>query len=484
MLIQGRLKTSLGALKDPGVILALAILIFSTVRVWNTVRYQTGIDFYVPWAVTQTLRHTKTRDIYSDAPRRQMAIDTWRQAQQLSGKDAWRLQRAANHWKSLTSPATPFHYLVFAPLISTSYERDYFFFQFLVLSLSILALWLLGHLMGYSGAAAILAVVVALHWFAPYESDVRVGNVNRLLLAGVALYAWCRHHNSTWRIMPYLTGAVLGFCVMFKPVLIFAVLLVLLLKLVTKRYGDALRETVGFAAAAALAVISSAIYFGSVGVWTRWVTQLSGITPEKNTLAMGNYAFNTLFRGWFGTGFNHYAGGLGILAVIGVVVWIAHRRHNPTQSPTSRDDESPASSDDKDTPALSPALAAPRAERDRFFAIDLLALATGLLVFLVVSKLVWLHYYVLCLPALVIILRPQEANSGVVFDAIKRCVVGIALLLLALNPVLFAFKLTKPKSMALCVVIGLILLLASAAAELVRLGMRPTPKSAPEQSAP
>jgi hypothetical protein len=141
-------------------------------------------------------------------------------------------------------------------------------------------------------------------------------------------------------------------------------------------FRRAARLVVGFAAGTLVAFFLPVLTFGDVACWSRWFAVLPALAASTYPVTVGNYALATLLLAPTGFDFSLSFLALGSLAFVGAVLW-GQRRLGAD-------------------PVASPAL-----ESQPWFEAAVLAIAcaTGLLG----ARLVWLHYFVLAIPLLVLV---------------------------------------------------------------------------------
>jgi hypothetical protein len=205
-------------------------------------------------------------------------------------------------------------------------------------------------------SAALLAGLLGLV-FEPFASELRVGNVNAVQLgmitAVVALFA-------KQRLLA--GGAVLGAATVFKPTVAVVVVVVAVALATGRSWRWLARFAAGSALGACAAVAAAWMYFESLAPWGDWLAILPEVAASRRTLEAGNYSPAALL-----------GGGSALLAVVLLG-------------------------------ATSVALARSRARPEVRLRV---AVACGLGIMLLSSRLVWIHYYVLAVPAIVLALRAE-----------------------------------------------------------------------------
>ena len=418
--------------KPVGLVLALAAL-FSVTSSWQTSRLpqSAGIDFYQFWVVGQTLEHEDATRIYEPDERARLG-EAWLRAAETRAPDT-PLHRAAKYRRVLETYSTPFLYSGFRWLAPDDYFTAYALFHAVSAVLVAVAVFVFVRAGGGSVPCACAAVVAIAMWFAPLDSDIRVGNVNRIqlgLLASVLLLLG--------RPGPYrdaAAGALLGVAVGFKPNLALVALLVGLMRLTRDRRPAALRLGAGLAVGGLASFLVAAATFGTAACWTSWIDALRSLPPETIPIRFGNYSVAMQLES--ATGFAWSvplaAAGLGLAAG---ALWRARGAR----------------------------------AGDDVRAIDLGAVSLGCLVYLLSGRLVWLHYYVLAVPAVAFALGtlPRERSNGALRPT-RALLVAVALTLVALQPLINVFSIGPHGRLAMLTT-GAVLLFGLALHRLIGLG--------------
>jgi hypothetical protein len=389
----------------------------------------TCIDYYQFWVAGLAAREPTTGDIYSDSERLRLGEAFRARAEQTAAGKAQvpKQLQAAQSRRVLETYSTPWLYTAFGLVSSGTYEKDqnrYLDFCLIVLVLSIAGI---SRLLGYSPAAALVAVITFSLWFRPVLSDMHVGNVNRLQLGLLGLFLWvqCREPGP-WR--DAAAGFILGIAILFKPNAAFVAIVLVGGWIVLRQYRKAALELAGMLAAALVAVAAAFWYARSALPWASWARELSRLMNEYDLSATkGNYSLAWLLEERLG-----FSVAAALLVVGCALVYVA----------------------------LRPARAIEEPGRESLVRQDVALLALGCLLSLLMAKLAWLHYFVLAIPALLLLLRPAfPREAGAAWAGTPR---GLALLggaMLALDPFLLLFRIDEAHPGAVWVVAGGTLLL-------------------------
>ncbi len=365
-------------------ILLAMLALFSVLDMWRYGDKATGIDFYQFWAVGQALRTMPVENIYGADDRLKVAQEIARRGN--AQPEFMRHRAAARDRPVLQTYSTPFLYTVLAAFGSRRYETAFQMFRLSTILCTVIALLLLCRVLGFALPETLLLMVVFTGWFEPLLSDMRVTNVNQYQLLDVALLAWLlARAPSTTRDV--LSGLVLGCAILFKPNLLFVGALLVLWWLFARDWRRLGGNLIGCALAVLLALASSGILFGSLHCWLDWLTALRNMPPEILTVEMGNYSLAMFIRQLADV--DARAVLIVALPLLGAGFVYAGRKHT-------------------DDPA-------------RVVAV----LALGCLIYLLSGELVWLHYYWLTVPALLLLLRPDKTELS-----LRRIVALLSFLLL------------------------------------------------------
>jgi len=358
-------------LADPvSLVLAVAAL-FALLAAAEYGRQANGFDFYQFWVVGQVLSTGEPSDFYADSGSRLSA--EYLERARRAPVSPRRLSVAENR-PYLHTTATPFLYSLFGLVSSGRYDTDLERFQRLGLACVVGSLVLLSRVFGYTLPVFLAVLALVCQWFLPLYTEMRVVNVNRLQLAMLALLLW-NQARRPGRQRDLLGGFVLGLAVLFKPNVLFAAGLLGFSWLADRRFRTLRDQCAGMAAAAGVALAVSGASFGSLRCWIDWLGAASTTHGHHISPDSGNVGLTMLIADW--TGVRSEVPLTLVLLAIGVgFLWRSRTRSS------------------------GPSREGPR---------EAAALAAGCLVYLLGARLVWIHYYVLALPALLIALRPGGA---------------------------------------------------------------------------
>lgn len=366
-----------------GLILILAgfVALNALFLAWNTAKKQPGVDFLVFWSVAQAVSSDAVADIYSPEGR---AALTDRIAAAAADPAATPRQRDASQQvldyekESVDVVATPFLFSVLSLWEHGDYRDDLRAFTLTCLVLFTVAMLALSRAFGWTPLAGALFLTLFCVGFGAFASDLRVANVNQIQLASMALLLWMLRRPGLYRDLG--AGAFLGLSVMFRPSVALAAALLIVGLLVTGGAGRAARVLAGGFAGGLAAVGISALYFGSPACWSSWLRIAPSLIAAKDDrgkggLDYGNYGLVAAVRHLVSADIS-YVVLLVLLAAFGWSVWQARRRTAVLLG-------------DDDDPGYFPAA---------------VAVSLGLVFVLLSAQLVWFHYLLLGIPAVLLAL--------------------------------------------------------------------------------
>lgn len=349
---------------------AVAFVVLVAIRSWNVATSELGLDFYHFFAVPVAIRDGNVRDVYSREGRDDF-LDYMRG--HLQHSDSRRLAIAWSTWDDAEPTATPLQYAAFAMVSSGDYERDYRRFQAASMALGTLGLLLLGQLLRVPLPVLLMGCGLVALGFGPWTYDVALANVNRLMLflfcAYLALrFAAFRHRE--WPALSVASGFVLGFVILFKPLLALAPFTLGMNRIVRRQFRDLARELVGGVVAAVAAFGAAWALFGTPRAWIDWLTYLPGMLAEHPPgPAQGNFAPSRWLADYLGSAALPLCGAIALGLLLAQFRLLRARRVAATHA-------------------------------DALAHEDVAALGLALLLCFWLSPQVWLHYYVLTLPTL------------------------------------------------------------------------------------
>jgi hypothetical protein len=414
-----------------GLVVALAALLVvcGGARTWRSVQRVPGIDFYQFWVIGHAVGRGDLATLYADDSRAAVGQEFFRRA---GGPEGSERQRAAARMRQvLENYGTPFFYAALRPFGWNDYDASLDAFTAVSLAALAAAVLVFCRLAGHGASVGLLLLALAVHAFQPLSADVRVGNVNQLQLGMLAVVAWLAAGPSTWR--QAAAGAVLGAAVLFKPTVALVAPVLLAGWAVTGRWARVSPLATGMAGGVLAAFCAGAAFFGSFGAWGEWLSVARAAPLAAMPVDFGNVSPSAVAEKWLGVSPRLVPGAAAAVAMA-LALW--HRRSAP------------------------PVAADPRA------ADDILLIAGGCLLFLVSAPLVWQHYLILALPAVIVLLRPGYPR--------RQWLAIVAYVAIAIDPYADLFGITDPARQAPIVVAGIVLLFVLVVIEIA------TPRRAPE----
>jgi glycosyl transferase family 87 len=388
--MKGRLALPGGKSTERAVLLLVSVLaIASTIRAWNYSQPFAGIDFYQFWAVGRTVRDPGAVDVFSEEQRTALGQRFLKEAESKPGS---RVHAAAQRREALETYSTPFLYTLFGLLWSGDYERDYQRYVLLCLACTVLATVALCRTLRLPSIPMLAALALLLE-MEPRRSDARVGNVNQIQLALVALFLWLQSRRRR-RWMDLTSGAVLGIALAFKPNVAAVALLLGASWLFRRRLEKLGLVGLGTAAGAALAVAVSSAAMGGIRIWQSWLAAVRNLPDSIIPVSLGNVAPAMLLKEHWGVEAGSLlAAGLALLTL--VFLWRAR---------------STARSQEEDS------------------AQAVLIAGLGAALVLLAARLVWLHYLWLAVPLMLVPFRAAKVPLS------HRLLAALGILLIGAAP--------------------------------------------------
>ncbi len=435
---------------------AIAIVIFATVSALIAGSRPACIDFYQFWVVGRAVGEQRTHDVYSDAERKRLGELAWNEAmiaQNSSATPSVPSKRilAAEERQVLETYSTPWMYTLFGCASSGDYDVDQTRFQVFSTLAFVLAIAALGRLLGYGALGISLWVFFFTSpWFKPFSDEVIAGNVNRLQIACLALFAWLASRER-WKHAQALAGFVLGAAIAFKPNLAIVAVVLAIGWGITRQYAKLARQGAGIAAGALVAFAISCAFFGSARVWSDWIRTIPELLSQGAS-ASGNYAFSRLVHDV--AGFSASRSPVFELVVrmlpfeLLALFAVALVRARARRSAVVREAET---------------------EIDRTFdraAFDVLLVGLGATISVLTTDLVWLHYYMLCVPLALFTLRPERIGAASAGRWALRAIAFAGTALISLQLFIRMLDIPRPSAASPYVNIGALLLLCAALVDL------------------
>lgn len=421
------------ALAIVGAMIALAVLVSGL----SLGSRQSCIDYYQFWVVGRAASEHRTSNPYSDGERARLGEVYWRELFERPSHPGstpqFKRAAAASQRRVLETYSTPWMYTLFGIASSGDYDADQDRFEALSTIAYVLAIAVMCRLLGFSPLAGGLCVALCTLWFKPFEDEVIAGNVNRIQVALLALFAWL-HTRERWRWRHAAAGVVLGLAIAFKPNLALVAVVLAVGWGITAQLRKLVHAGLGTAIGMLIAVAASSAYFGSAHVWADWLRTIPELLSQGK-LAGGNYALARLVADRVGLWVPRVIPFL-FVALVALAVAIGRTR----RAKVARDE----------------------------MAFDLVLVGLGAAISVLATELVWLHYSLLCVPLALCMLRPPSASSAWHERLAVRASALAALLLIGLDLLMRVVTIPRPSAASPYVNCGALLLVALASIELAR----------------
>jgi hypothetical protein len=338
-----------------------------------------GVDFYNFWAVSQYIKSGHTGNIYTVTTQdkiyafcRKMVPDKMSMPAKL-----YTMSHRVLDKDLFVLTSTPFLYATVDKFIKPAdhsylnrYDSDLYHFSAFSTLLLVLSLLMLFYLAGYGTVTALLGTSLLLCWYLPIEISVRAANATEIQLFLIAAYLICLRGKNTW--LHILCGLTLGLMVMSKPNMAFIPLLLGFSWITSGRWRIFGIQASSAIVSALAAFAVGSIYLGSWHAWIDWFKILPVLSIVK--MQKGNYCISSVVQYLYGVQIYYYVLALTIL----LSAWYIWKSRNNAS-----------------------------------FRRDYLIVCLGMVIGLTGLQLVWLHYYVLFIPLLIYMFRPDSEISKV-----------------------------------------------------------------------
>ena len=254
-------------------------------------------------------------------------------------------------------------------------------------------------MMDFSLCATLAIGALVLGTGEPFRSDAGSINVDQIQLCAVAVLLLIQSRKPSG-LRDLLGGAWMAALVLFKPNLLAVPALLALDWMVARDWSRLIRQAMSFAAVGAMIVIATSFCFHSPGIWLDWARALGELDRIYDRPQADSYSLRYIALLSFGRPAAIVVGfAVSLAAMVSIIV--SRRRIN--------------------RPA-----AQAHDERTR----TMLIASLGCVVALLSGVLVWVHYYMLCVPLLLLSLRPRLADESP-DRFVGRCALGALALLLS-----------------------------------------------------
>lgn len=362
---------------DPSRLILFFLAIIGLYGSWIYTQNMPGADYYVAWVVADATRSDRDYNVYDVSDHGRMQADY----RELAFSEDSKSRRAAFSDIPLFTPtASPFLYTTVNALSSHRYETSLKIWSALSLAGFAIAIGVFCHLLGYAKSVSLVIFVACVFWMDAYQSDIRVANTNSFQLGVLALLYFLLSRDDR-KLYLLLASALAAMLALYKLNLAPVGLLLLGAWLIRGQYSRLFVGLAGMAIGTLFAVVSSSLFFGGPEIWLEWLQKAfllsEGVVSAEvgNINLLGLLGLEVAVKG-------KIALALALCAVTLAFLWWGRK----ASSVTGRES------------------AEARRESDRIEYALLIGM--GSMIFLMVSPLVWLHYYVLAMPMLLVSLRP------------------------------------------------------------------------------
>jgi glycosyl transferase family 87 len=257
--------------------------------------------------------------------------------------------------RSLDSRGSPFLYASMA-WVSDRYDTALVQYRIAILAAFIAGVVILGIHCGVPLYVTLFLLAGLIRFFLPFRADFIVGNVNAMQLFLLAVIVVIIEK---W---PRTAGAILAMMVAAKPTLVLVAFVLFGSRLLTREYRRFFHEVTGAAIGSLAAIAIGSYWFGTPRAWLQWFASAGGLWEMLLGREFNNVAPALRLFQQYGTWVS-YAIALTLLVIAAIPILRTRKRD------------------------------------------DLLLVSLGPLIYFLSSKLVWLHYLVLTIPAAFALLR-------------------------------------------------------------------------------
>ena len=379
----------------------LLLLLFPIVQLADFIRRQTVSDYATYWLASTYISRHPGADIYT--AQGEKAMHSFFKEMQLHRLFA----------EEFENTQTPLLYGTVYWLSTGNILRDSKIFQtasLIVFSLALAFFFSQVRLPAIGGFFVALYVLLA---FPPFRFEMANANVNRLLLGLVAFSLWLGRQQ--WRSAPLLSWAVWGLAISFKPTVALAPVLLLGAHGICRQGKRIYLEALGLLCGGMLAFFLGCWFCGDWSCWFSWLERLTRLPLSASPLEHFNFSISILVAAGLAKDIPDFIMGILMVASCLLILWLWFRGR--------RRDESFLANHSAMTN----------------LGVECQLAALGLLIYLLWSPLVWVHYHLLCLPMLIILIRrnifrwPTQGGGNLALAALTL----VAMALLSNLPVLF-----------------------------------------------
>jgi hypothetical protein len=374
------------ALRNTAILLLLIVAGNAILVSWEVAKAVPAIDFFHYWAVALTVRRGDVENVYSPEGMRDMGSCF---ARLKDDPQTPRKQRIATEFTlrinngAVDAVATPFLFAVIGFFESGSYERDVLVYMFLCMLCYITAIITLCRMFQVPLHMTVIMLVLLTSWFGPYNSDIRVGNINQLQLALFVLVLWLQKRS--FKYHDFISGTILGLAIMFKPNTGLALALIALSWLINRHIKKLVTLCAGMVCGMFIAYMAASFYFGSTACWTQWLGRVPELL-QSSRIIEGNIGLSKIIYSLLAIDLSLFI----VIILVGIftfITWQKAKKRIKSIYPEG---------------AQSP---------EQLFIETTAAVSLGLAFMLLSARLAWFHYYILVIPLAIMQLRFSFKNT-------------------------------------------------------------------------
>jgi len=391
------------------IIIGLLFFLKHGIQSW---RSSNPYDYYQFWVIGQAIRSMELDNIYSLSDRMKINVEFQNRAEQ-STSDL--LKRGAKTRKILEPAGTPFLYAVFYLVSTSSYDFDYKIFRWASFVFYIGSIVALAVILKFPIWSLALVTIFFTQSFWPFQIDLEFGNVGQLQAGCLILFLLCQKMNG--RFYYFMGGLVIGLLVLFKPTLIFCILLLTIFWSMEGKLKKLSFEFAGIGTALAIGITLPRFLFGNTCTWQSWYETYPSILYTNFFLTGGFLGKllnlkNILFYGLFAV--------ILFLLTALFLFWIKLVQKNPNH---------------REILSL---------EKQLDFWIDEYSVVMlGIGIYFLSGPIVHSHYFLLAVPWALLLLRPRHLPPFSHYSRYVYGVIFLACIFLAVHPIFKKLNLTN-----------------------------------------
>jgi hypothetical protein len=347
-------------------------------------------DYYFSWGVANVVPSGSISNIYSD----EGSSDVYKLMAEHAKKSASAKEKHANAVleAALTfrPTASPLLYTLFGFLSSYDFDKDVFVYSLIMLSCYITSIVLLCTMLKLPLHWTVLSIIYLTVLYNPYLLDTTSSNVNQLQLLIISVLVYALANKKT-----YLSGVLLAVGVLLKLNTMELSLLAFLFVVINYSSKQILKVFAGSFSAVVFSFIICSIYFDDFLIWSKFISSI------PKTLAMmlkqfesGNYGLVSLVDYTTNINIVWYLKILLYLPLLPIVV----------SGISNRKAASVICAPDRFSVTKQQVVSHDTIVEEVFIVV-----AVGTSIMLLSSQLVWMHYFLLNVPLLLLMVKYLES---------------------------------------------------------------------------